>query len=183
MTIPILALVVSSAALLISLASFYWANLRDRKSLKLVRVNHFTGLIGPSFALVNSGTRNVILTSIRIGFRDHDRTRRSYPELKLHADPRGKSQLAAGESVHYSALFPPEGLGSEISTGGKELSGYINNEPVFTKETCVSVGWVDSKGLAHSAEGYIFEFGFNKSGAVCCQSPLEETVELYGKSM
>lgn len=119
MTIPILALIVSSAALLISLASFYWANLRDRKSLKLVRVDHLMGFISPSFALVNSDTRNVILTSIRLGFRDHDSARISYPELKLHADHKGKSQLAAGESVHYSALFPQEGLGSELALAVK----------------------------------------------------------------
>lgn len=171
-----ISVVIAIISLSVSFATFYWANLRDKKSLHLVRIDRSGGFMGVSFAIVNSGTRNITVTSIDLGLRNGEGNSITFWLWDIASASKSQSFIESGQALHYVARL------SETVDQDLVKSGHINSEcseEVYSLDLCIQVSWVDSKGQSYKSSGYLFTYDFRLSGQIFSRGTLDSKVELY----
>lgn len=169
---------ISVTALLVSLFTFYWLNLRDKYSLKLVRVENFNHE-HPQFILHNGGNHEVYITSIQCLYRDKEGNG-AYPMIANIHDQGNNFSIASGKHKNCLISFhSPSGLVDLINE-----NGIINKEKgcstTISKVMEIEISWVDSKGRHFEAS---CEFEKHEVGTEEVKfhmtRPLVNSIELY----
>lgn len=172
-----ISITISVLALLLSLFTFYWVQLRVKHSLHLVRIDKPTEFQRPIFALVNSGTRDILITSITGGFIDATGQVKAYPAQRVQVGQQHSMLLSAGTSTQCNITFleePPKAF--SVATGTLR----DNSVPkVYDFVFEIEIHWVDSQAQSHSAKAQICKYGFVEGGGISSFSPLTQKHDLY----
>jgi hypothetical protein len=169
--------VISGLALLLGLINFYFAFLRQKHALRLVFIHASPGKLSanlfPEFALVNSGTTDVIVTSLTYTF-----------------DAPGKSLLLPQtlEWIEGSSLLIPAGKGiharitfrDPFSTPFIETGVYDAHQGCFIHELFLGISWVQNNGEARGARVHVADVGLDTQSRSRSYSKLSQAVhDLY----
>jgi hypothetical protein len=167
---------ISAVALIVSVLTFYWTHIRVRKTLHLIRLDKVGEMEVPRFALVNSGTRDVLLTSISVCFDNLVTKSKFFRAQRVHIGEGPSMLLAAGTSVQCRVEFPEPVSGTFAKTG--EKSGDADNT-VYLHVLTVVVQWVDITAKQHTAHASIGKYGYDVSGKYRSFVPLDAKHDLY----
>lgn len=166
---------VSIAALALSALTFYWVNLREKKNFYLLRVDRIGAFSHPEFALVNGGSKDILITKVECAFIGSETNRCLYPMQRIECGKSGELLLSAGTAVHCRVDFP-EPFTSSFAAEGVVREG---TTPIIYEHTLrIDVAWINSNGENYSTSVNISKLGFRESGEPCSMSPLEEKHDL-----
>lgn len=168
---------ISVLALLLSAFTFYWVQLRVKHSLHLVRIDKPTEFQKPIFALVNSGTKDILITSITGGFIDATGQIKAYPAQRVQVGQQHSMLLCAGTSTQCNITFleePPKAF--SVGTGTLRDKSVPN---VYDFIFEIEIHWVDSQAQSHNAKAQIGKYGFAEGGGISSFSPLTQKHDLY----
>lgn len=171
-----ISIAISFLALGFSAFTFYWLNIRDVKRFYLLRIDSMIGGMRPEFALVNAGSKEILITSIACGFKNKEKNGSSYPAQQIEYNESNSLLLQAGKAIHCKVTFP------EPFTVAFALEGQRrpNKEPeIYEREFHVDVAWIDSNGEEGKASATIAKYGFSESGEIRMRSPMEKKHDLY----
>ena len=164
-------------ALLVSLFTFYWTSIKRKEALYLVRIDNINYGLAPEFALINSGSDDVLVTSIHCAFEQADGKGWIVPNIKSLGSNGYTFTLQPGKSHHCIVIFDEKDINENLAEGGKyKEHGSLK---LYHKDMKVIVEWLDYKGREHEAEVKIVNYGIEKDGSLRFFSPLEKHHELY----
>ncbi|WP_171040874.1 hypothetical protein [Marinobacter alexandrii] len=169
----------SAIALALSVFTFYWVQLRVRDRLYLVRIDKLGEFMNPMFALVNNGTRDILITSVQGRFAHADKNGGTYFSQRLETTDGSSMLLSAGKAMECRIVFH-EMPASNFVNKGKAREG--SSPPVYEFEFDVEISWVDASAHSHTCEARIARYGFNEDAKMMMFSPLEPKHDLYKKS-
>jgi hypothetical protein len=170
------ALGISILALVFSGFTFYWLNIRERKKLFLVRIDRLSLEQIPEFALVNGGSKDLLITAVECSFRGERINTCIYPAQTVELNDDGSRLLQAGKS-YYCKIKILSDYDSEFVLDGDLRPD--TTPPIYLKKFRVDVSWVESSGASHKASADICKVGFTEDGHEAFSSPLEQKHELY----
>jgi len=166
----------AAAALLVSLFTFYWTTLRERKSLYLVRINSMSTRMLPEFAIINGGSADILITSIICAFEISNDKGWESPDDQQFIVGEQSFALHAGKSHHLKVQFPSKFSEDFVREGKLITNGSLE---LYNRDMLVIVEWIDSKGKEHKAKAKIINYGFDLNGHMRMSSPLEKWHDLY----
>jgi hypothetical protein len=172
-------LIVSVLAVCLSVFTFYWVQLRVNHKLHLVRIDKIGEFSSPLFALVNSGSKDILITSVVGRFEHGDAQGSTYPSQRVEIGEELSMLLKAGTSTQCKINFI-EDFTNTFVTNGKLRDG--TTPDIYEFEFIVEVDWVDSQAHSHKASASIAKYGFGKDKGIRMFSPLEAKHDLYKKS-
>ncbi|MCO7247528.1 hypothetical protein [Halomonas sp. Mc5H-6] len=168
----------SAIALGLSVFTFYWVQLRVSDRLHLVRIDKLGEFKNPMFALVNNGTRDILITSVQGRFQHADYNSGTYFSQRLETTDGSSMLLSAGKAMECRVIFQEMPTGNFVNKG-KPREGSV--PPVYEFEFDVEVNWVDASAHSHSGQARIAKYGFSEDAKMMMFSPLEAKHDLYGK--
>ncbi|MFC6671124.1 hypothetical protein [Marinobacterium aestuariivivens] len=172
-------IVISLLALCLSVFTFYWVQLRIKHKLHLVRIDKVEEFDIPIFALVNSGTKDVLITSVVGWFKHSDAQGSTSPSQRVEIGEKSSMLLKASTAVQCRITFLEEFTKSFV-TSGKLREG--STPDIYEFKFMVEIGWVDSQAHSHKARAEIAKYGFSEDRGIRMFSPLEAKHDLYKKS-
>ena len=170
----------SAGALALGLYNFWWTQLRDRRALYLVRIDKDEAPGPINFALVNAGSRDILITGVFAYLEGKEHGQRFRPGGVVE---HGESIVAAGKASEYRLKFdqpiPPDVArqGRRIDDPGRDL---------YTYPVGVEVSWLHMDGTAFVAFVLHTIITFDATGRICGGSPFSrptEKCELFAKSI
>lgn len=173
-----ISIVISALALCLSGFTFYWVQLRVKHGLYLVRIEKMDGITNPTFALVNSGTRDILITSVKGWFEGANKKSGISPAQRIEIGEGPSMLLPAGKMVQCRIIF------LEPFSKKFVLSGLLqkdSNPAIYELEFEVRVSWVDSFAHNHQRSARIAKYGFTENQGIRTFSPLEAKHDLYSK--
>jgi hypothetical protein len=174
-----LSISLSAIALGLSIFTFYWVQLRVSDRLHLVRIDKLGEVMVPMFALVNNGTRDILITSVQGRFQHADNNGGTYFSQRLETTDGSSMLLSAGKAMECSIVLQEMPV-SKFVNKGKPREGSV--PPVYEFEFDVEVNWVDASAHSHSGQARIAKYGFSEDGKTMMFSPLEAKHDLYRQS-
>lgn len=171
-----ISIIISILALSLSIFTFYWTNVRDVKLFYLLRIDRVTGGMIPEFALVNGGSKELLITTITCGFDNKEKKGTFYPAQQIEYNESNSLLLQAGKAIHCKVHFP------EPFTPSFALEGELrpNTEPaIHERELHVEVVWIDSDGEEGNASAVISKYGFSENGEIRMHTPMKKKHNLY----
>ena len=169
-------IVLSIRALLLSLFTFWWSNLREKRALYFVRVHKLEPFEAIAFALVNGGKGDVLVTSILLAFEGAQKGSRYYPAIKVDGGEDGKADLiTAGKAVEFRISFLEEFTPTFAAQGRQAWPWPHLHSHVAT----VELAWIDASGRDYSAKVFHTRFGFEPSGKLRAIAPFNKPNERY----
>jgi hypothetical protein len=171
---------IAGLALAVSMFTFYWTSLRDKKAFYLVRIQSYSMRLNPEFALINAGNTDLLVTSILCAFEDESGKGWYAPEILSLGETGTSFSIPAGKSFHCKVEFLQKDMNEDLAKGGRfEKHEALNSLELYYKKMKVIVEWVNSKGEEFQAEAKISEYGFRKDGAIGMFGPLDKKHNLY----
>ena len=174
-----LSISLSAIALMLSAFTFYWVQIRVRDRLHLVRIDKLGEFMNPMFALVNNGTRDILITSVQGRFEHADENGGIYLSQRLETTDGSSMLLSAGKAMECKLDFQEMPTPNFVDKG-KAREG--TSPPVYEFEFDVEISWVDASAHSHTSEARIAKYGFNENAKMMMFSPLEPKHDLYKKS-
>lgn len=172
-------IIISSLALLLSFLTFYWSQLRVKHKLHLVRIDKIGEFMNPQIALVNNGTRDLLITSVRGRFEHADKQGSSTPAQRVEIGEGPSMLLSSRKAVQCKISFT-ESFTKNFVEHGKLRKG--DSPEIYELAFYIDVEWVDSHAESRSSSSKIAKYGFNKDGKIMLFSPLTGKHDLYKKS-
>lgn len=170
-----ISVVISIIALLLSAFTFYWVQLRVKHELHLVRIDNVFDFDSSNFALVNNGTRDILLTSIQGWFKFPRNGNSVHPTQNVILLDGASMLLQAGKALHCRIEFS-ERLPEEDFIQGHVLE---NSKPIiFQLPLEIRVTWVDIAAKSHEGAACIAKYGLSLEGSQHF-SPLKAKHNLY----
>jgi hypothetical protein len=169
----------STIALGLSVFTFYWVQLRVSDRLHLVRIDKLGEFMNPMFALVNNGTRDILITSVQGRFEHANNNGGTYFPQRLETTDGSSMLLSAGKAMECRLIFQEMPAGNFVKNG-KPREGSV--PPVYEFEFDVEINWVNASAQSHSSKARIAKYGFNEDAKMMIFSPLEPKHDLYRKS-
>lgn len=174
----IAAIVVSVLAFALSAFTFYWLNIREINNLYLLRIDRMAAFLVPEFALVNGGSKDILITTIECGFQNKKHNGRDYPNQHITFNESRSLLLQAGKAIHCKVIFP-EPFTSSFALEGERMK---NTKPAtYKRRFYVDIAWINSKGENSKVSVAISEYGFCENGDMCMRSPLQRRHNLHEK--
>ncbi len=171
------AITISVLALLLSGFTFYWASLREVRKLFLIRIDKVGYFSNPEFALVNGGSRDLLITSIECGFvAESEIVGCFYPAQIVNFEENDSMHLAAGKSLHCKVKFT-EGFSASIIK--EALRDENSSPPIYLRRFKINVSWVEPNGEDKRASVVPNKYGFSESGKIMSYIPLIKKYDLY----
>ncbi len=174
-----ISIAVSIMALSLSAFTFYWVQLRVKNKLHLVRIDKIAEFKEPLFALVNSGTKDILITSVLGHFIDKDELGGTYPAQRVEIGEGASMLLKAGSAVECKISFLEDFTNAFIKQG-KLIESTLPEIYEYVFE--IEVSWVDSKAQSHSGKAQIAKYGFSENMGARMFSPLQAKHDLYKKT-
>lgn len=172
-------IVISVLALCLSVFTFYWLQLRVKHRLHLVRIDKIAEFKNPLFALVNSGTKDILITSV-VGRFEHSNAQGStYPAQRVEIGEGPSMLLKSGTAVQCKIIFIEEFTQTFIQMG-KLRDGSAPD--IYEFVLTIEVGWVDAQAHSHKGDAKIAMYGFGEDKGIRMFSPLEAKHDLYKTS-
>ncbi|MCG7488487.1 hypothetical protein MHN79_03195 [Vibrio sp. Of14-4] len=169
-------LIFSALAFGLSSFTFYWVHLRVNHALHLVRINNNGEFNSPRFAIVNSGSKDILVTSISGWFVQSDQARFS-PAQRVEIGEGPSMLIKAGTATQCKINFPASSFTNSFVTSGKLLDGLT--ESIYEFEFTIDVDWVDCQACSHKVSVPFAKYGFEESGRIRSFSPLDTKHNLY----
>jgi len=167
-TMEFVSIGISLLALVLSAFTFYWVNVREKKNFYLLRIDRMAGFRNPEFALVNGGSRHLLVTTIECGFETEQNGSCLYPAQIIEYGKDESLLIKSGSAIHCKVSFP-EPFTSTFAKSGKLLPK--NTPAIYEHKFRINVGWIDSHGEAYEAIAYVSNYGFLADGSLCLHSP------------
>lgn len=170
------AIIISGMAFGLSIFTFYWTSVRETKRLYLIRVDRLAAITTPEFALVNSGSKDVLITSIECIFQNKEKNGGAYPAQKILINESDSLLLASGKAFHCKVQF------LEPFTAAFALQGEKDERlqaPIFQRNMQVDVAWIDQNGITQKASTVISKYGFSEDGSIRMHTPVLTKRDLY----
>ena len=117
-------------SLSISLFTFYWVSIRDKKALYLVRINSCSSRMLPEFAIVNCGNSDILITSIICAFEFGNKEGWESPDDQEFIQGERSFSLIAGKSRHFKIHFPSKFTEDFVKDGTLKINGQIGRAHV-----------------------------------------------------
>ncbi len=172
-------IVISVLALCFSAFTFYWVQLRVNHRLHLVRIDKIGEFKNPLFALVNSGTKDILITSVAGRFEHGDTQGGTYPSQRVKTGEGPSMLLKAGTAMQCNILFLEEFSQTFIKMGKLRKD---STPDIYEFALTIEVGWVDSQAHSHKGDAKIAMYGFSEDQGIRTFSPLESKHDLYKTS-
>jgi hypothetical protein len=169
---------ISALALLLSIVTFYWTALRNRRRFTLLRVGEMS-FDGPQFALVNGGRSDVLITSLLCFFEDKDKNGGFYPVQTISFHEKDGTLLAAGKAFHCKVKFPEPFTNTFALTGRKKP----NTNNFYLHQMNVEIEWAEMNGDLHKKVVPHTLFGFDETGKIRMGQPLGQKYDLYARKL
>ncbi|MEW8051331.1 MAG: hypothetical protein AB2809_13240 [Candidatus Thiodiazotropha sp.] len=179
LTMQYLTIFISVLALSLSAFTFYWVQIRIKNELHLVRIDSLGDFRIPSFALINSGTRDILITSIAGRFIHAEGHSGTYPNQYVDIGEGHSMLIKAGTSVPCKINFLEE-LDESFVMQGKLRKNVNTVFYDFVFE--VVVDWVDSLAQSHKGRAQIATYGISEDLEIRSFAPLEAKHDLYKNS-
>ncbi|MCZ2808752.1 MAG: hypothetical protein O2V44_05305 [Candidatus Bathyarchaeota archaeon] len=168
---------IAGSALLVSVFTFYWTAIREKRAFYLVIVKGNSISISPEFALINAGHTDILVTSILCAFEKEGGNEWYVPEILSLGDIGTSFSLSSGKSLHCKVEFLGKDMNERLAEGGKfERNGSFS---LYYKDMTVIVEWVNSRGKEFKAEAKIAKYGFTKDGGISMIRSLDRRHDLY----
>ncbi len=133
----------------------------------------------PEFALVNSGSEDILVTSIMCGFNNAKNNGSSYyPGQDIVINDKSWPLLMAGKSYYCSVKFLEKFTPSFAQEGELRPQSTPN---IYQREMKVDIEWIELNGESHGASAVISKYGFTENGHMKMHTPMEEKHDLYKK--
>ena len=174
----IIAIILSGLALILSGFTFYWINIHTHKKFYLLRIDNLSAGFAPEFALINGGNKDILITSLSCGFRNHDGTSCSYPAQQIESDESDSFLLPAGKAFHCKVKFTEPFSPAFAKDGSKEINGPL---VLYTMDMKVNIDWIDHQGNIRASSADISKYGFDKTGHIRSRAPLQKKHDLYAQ--
>lgn len=168
--------VIAFAALSISVFTFYWTSLREKKALYLVTINSLSTRMPPEFAIINGGSTDVLITSILCAFEFGSKEGWESPDDQQFIQGEQSFSISAGKSHHIKVVFQSKFSVDFVKNGILKKNGSLE---LYHRNLLVVIEWVDSKGKEHKSEPKIINYGFDLNGHMTMSSPIEKWHDLY----
>ncbi len=173
------AIFISASALSLSAFTFYWTSIRVIRKFYLIRIDRMAATMTPEFALVNGGSKDILITMIECGFDNKDKNGCAYPAQRIQIDEGDSLLLSAGRAFHCKVRFL-EPFTRSFALEGEPRAGTI--PPIYQKEMRVDVAWIEQNGANHKASAIISKYGFSEDGHITMHSPMAIRHDLYKTS-
>lgn len=170
------AILISALALSLSVFTFYWTSIREVKKFYLIRVDRMAAMMTPEFALVNGGSKDILITTIECGFDNKDKNGCAYPAQRIQIDEGDSLLLPAGKAFHCKVRFLEPFTSSFALEGEKDASAV---PPIYQKVMRVNVAWIEQSGVNHKASAIISKYGFSEDGHIRMHTPMVIKHDLY----
>lgn len=170
------AILISALALGVSVFTFYWTSIREVKKFYLIRIDRMAAMMTPEFALVNGGSKDILITTIECGFDNKDKNGCSYPAQRIQIDEGDSLLLSAGKAFHCKVRFL-ESFTSSFALDGEKDERIT--PPIYQKEMRVNVAWIEQNGMSHKASAVLSKYGFAESGHISMHMPMVSKHDLY----
>jgi len=169
--------VIAFIALLVSVFTFYWTSIRRNKALYLVRIDNTNIGLLPEFVFINSGSDDVLITSVVCAFEQANGKGSIAPNIIDLGGDKFSFSIQPGKSHHCVIMFDKVDINEQLAKGGE----YRENGTLqlYHKDMKVIVDWIDHKGIEYSAEAKIFNYGMELDGTFRIRSPRVKHHELY----
>jgi hypothetical protein len=161
--VPIL---ISATALAVSVFTFWWTQLRQKKSFFFVRTDRLLSFETLRFALVNGGRSPQLITELHLHLEGRDKEGRFYPAAQI-SSPTDSGLIEPGKATEYEVRF------KEKFTSSLAQSGRISkiNSNFFEFFVCLDVSWVDMEGHAYTARVTHSVIGLDPTGEIRLRGP------------
>jgi len=171
----IINIIFSCLALTISIFSFYWTTLRNKKALFFVRTDSLWTFGRPQFALVNAGKNDVLINSIYCHFSSNNPSINSIPPINVNYPDNFIGVLFGGKALKIVIDFP------EPFTNEFALEGIKDDQMGgrYMRQLDIEINWIDMKGNTYKVSVGHSIFGFYESGKISTCRPLVKKSELY----
>jgi hypothetical protein len=172
-------IIISVIALIVSILSFYWANIYDPKKLILVRIDR-PNLDTLSFALVNSSRHDVMLVAISsyIELSAAQGGGALLPNWQIRPLSGEKSVIKGKEIAEFEVLCSPQRLPYD---GPGHLS-HANFPDFILQRVGVQVSWLNVGGNLFSASVLHSIFGARPNEEISMRAQIlnsKSSVNLY----
>ena len=168
---------ISALALALSMFTFYWTTLRNKKAFYLMRIGDLTTVYGPQFALVNGGKRDLLITSLLCVFEHKDKNGGFYPAQRISFYENDGMLLPAGKAVHCKVEFVEPFTSTFAVSGTKEP----NTGDFYLHQMNVEIEWVEMNGKLYKKTVPHSRFGFDEVGKLRTCAPSGSKHDLYAK--
>lgn len=172
----IVAITISALALLLSMFTFYWLHIRDRKNFYLLRIDRFLHPLRPEFALVNGGNKDILITTLECGFDDASGNGVTYLAQTIAFNENDSFLLQAGKSFHCKVKFT-EPFTSSFAKEGELIEG--SRPPIYMRDMRIDIAWIETTGNTESKTVKISKYGFSEEGNIMRHLPMEKKHDLY----
>ena len=174
----IVAFIFSVIAICLSLLTFYWRFIRNVKKIYFVRVTRMGMFFRPEFALVNAGSKDILLTDLLCGFATTEGEPQGtfWPEQRIDFESDGSLLIPAGKSKHFMVEFIEKAHPGMTKQAIKEESDFGDT---YWRDVQIDISWVDNHGKDYRASIKPSRYGFNKEGKIAGSKPLLKKWELY----
>jgi hypothetical protein len=161
--------VTSLLALSVSVFTFWWSNLREKRAFHLVCLQKLAPFETIDFALVNGGKYDLLVTSLHLYFEGTEKGARFYPAVRFHGGTDGSADLIpAGKAIEFRVEFT-EALTSSFAQSGKKDNPWTN---LFAHYVGVELTWVDLKGKTYTARVLHSRLGLDANGKIMGRGPV-----------
>lgn len=173
-------ILISILALAMSVFTFYWMNVREKKKFYLLRVDRMVNVDNPEFALVNGGSKHLLVTTIECGLESDEDGGCFYPPQRIEYGNNESLLIESGNAIHCKIIFP-EPFTSSFAKTGTLLSNSVPE--IYQHKFRINIAWIDSHGDNFSATAFLSKYGFRSDGALCMHSPLQKKHDLLKSAL
>ena len=145
---------ISILAFGMSVFTFYWLNIREKRNFYLLRIDRMTGDLTPEFALVNGGSKHILITAIECGFEEDDGSSVHYPAQRIEHGKNESLLIQSGSAIHCKVNFPHP-FTSSFAKSGKLRENTTTD--IYMFKFIIDISWVDSHGDNFDAAAHVKE--------------------------
>lgn len=163
-----LSITVSVVALVVSVFTFWWTNVREKRALYFVRLSKLGSPTSFDFALVNAGKSDVLVTEVHLILQGHDTSTGHLPVIDVQTTGDSKV-VQAGKALEFRTRFL-HAFGETFILGGRK----DNSWSFYTFTLGVRLSWLDSSGKLHVATPMHSFLGLQTTGSSQAVRPFTE---------
>lgn len=170
-TIPFVWQTIPLLALLLACANFYWIHLKDKKVLNLVYVEGYGKPMQTKFAIVNGGTRDLLITKLECSFGSLRKDKTSLVPAQRVEFLESDSWLLPSEKAFLCTVtFTEKFTASFVKIGKPETVN--NNQLLYMQDMYVDISWVEMDGTCFNKHIKLIKCGFNEEGEIRQKAPV-----------
>ena len=168
------ALVISAAALVTSLFTFWWTNVRQKKSLFFVRTDRPLAFETLRFALVNGSKYPQLITKLDVYLEGGVDAGRLYPATELALPLKG-NLIGAHEAAEYVFRFKEKFHPQRAKLGRQSK----HQQDWFEFYVCLDISWVSMAGRHHTARVTHSVIALDAAGEIRMRGPFATEFSSY----